>query len=61
VERLVFVGRQAVVGAAGVELAVVFDPQLLGEPDDAFGLRQAQVVDGQHGGALSVTLFRMGA
>ena len=38
-----------VVRAAIIELALVIEPQLLGEPDDAFGLRQAQVVDGQHG------------
>ena len=54
VQGLVVVGREPVVVAAVIELERVVEPQFLAQPDDAFGLRNAQVVDGQHGGSPEV-------
>src|SRR5262245_32802697 len=48
VERLVIVRRESIVSSARVALEFIIEPQLLTQPDDAFGLRDPKVVNGQH-------------
>src|SRR5262249_23504050 len=47
-QRLVLVGCETVVGSTVVTLELVIEFELLAEPDDAFGLRDPQMVNGQH-------------
>ena len=48
-QRLVLRRRQHGDGITGIALQLVGDLQLLAEPDDALGLRFAEMMDGEHG------------
>ncbi len=49
VQRLVVGRRQHGDGIAGIALQLVGNAKLLAKPDDAFGLRLAEVMDDEHG------------